>query len=99
MVGSILSNCSAGLFAFTLYFALALPNDTPIPILTGAFFWGLIFFLSTFIIRYLLYFVWHTKDDTQLNLLQVENSLQMSTQSNATSEEMAAVVKEMLKNE
>ncbi|MET1015094.1 MAG: hypothetical protein ABWX61_11400 [Paenisporosarcina sp.] len=100
MVGSILSNCWAALLAFSLYFALALPTGTPASILTGAFFWSFVFFLITFIIRYLLNYVWQSEESPVLNLIeQVEVAQQKSVQPNPSSEEMAAVVKQMLKDE
>ncbi|MBU0905274.1 MAG: hypothetical protein KKF57_08755 [Firmicutes bacterium] len=100
MVGSILSNCWAALIAFSLYFALALPNGTPISILTGSFIWALVLFLLTFIIRYLLYYVWQSEEMPVLDLMeQVEIAQQKSNESNPSSEEMAAVVKQLLKDE
>lgn len=100
MVGSILSNCWAALLAFSLYFALALPNGTPISIMTGSFIWGLVFFLLTFIIRYLLYYVWQSEEIPVLDLIeQVEMAQQKTGESNPSSEEMAAVVKQLLKDE
>jgi hypothetical protein len=100
MVGSILSNCWAALLAFSLYFALALPNDTPVSILIGAFTWGFVLFLITFLIRYMLQFVIYTEVEPALHLIeQVEMAQQAITQSNPSAEEMAAVVKEMLKDD
>lgn len=100
MVGSILSNCWAALIAFSLYFALALPSGTPISILTGSFIWAFVVFLLTFIIRYLLYYVWQSEEMPVLDLIeQVEIAQQKSNEPNPSSEEMAAVVKQLLKDE
>ncbi|MFX3674081.1 MAG: hypothetical protein ACE3JQ_06520 [Paenisporosarcina sp.] len=97
MVGSILSNLWAALIAFSLYFGLSYPFDAPSPILIGSSIWAIVFFLLTYVIRYLLYFVWQAPIE---RVLELEDSVELSTkkkeQTEYSPEEIATVVKQML---
>lgn len=64
MFGSIFYNCWAALFAFSVYFFMALNKPVlPSRILLGAFVSALIVFLVTFAIRFLIAFILYTPED------------------------------------
>ena len=97
MVGSILSNLWAALIAFTLYFGLSYPFVSPVATLLGSSIWAIVFFFFTFVIRYLLYFVWQSPIEADLDVVNSSDGTSIeSEQANYSSKEMASVVKQML---
>ncbi len=97
MVGSLLSNLWAALIAFTLYFGLSYPFVSPVAILFGSSIWAIVFFLFTFVVRYLLFFVWQPPFQADLDDVKLSEGTSIeSEQANYSSKEMTSVVKQML---
>ena len=64
MVGSILSNFWAALFAFTIYFLSCYPFTAGLGILLDALVVAFIVFLLTFLVRGILSFILEDKNET-----------------------------------
>lgn len=111
MFGSIFYNCWAALFAFSVYFFMALNKPVlPSRILLGAFVSALIVFLVTFAIRFLIAFIIYTPEDLvdeQMHDKEEEQFVdnnQLGKRlteefSDETTEEVAQVVKTLLHTE
>jgi hypothetical protein len=100
MVGSMLSNFWAALLAFSLYFGLSFPFVSPSLTLIGASTWAIVFFLLTFLIRYLFHLVWQSPELSSLDIVeQVEIANVRNEHKDQSSEEIALVVKQMLEED
>lgn len=97
MVGSMLSNFWAALIAFSLYFGLSYPFDSPSSTLIGASTWAMVLFLFAFLIRFLLHLVWQSPVLPTLDLVEpIELANARNEHMDHSSEEIALVVKQML---
>ena len=94
MVGSILSNFWASLFAFTIYFLSCYPFTAGIGILLNAFIVAVVVFFLTFLVRGILSFILENKNETTEQTVEKIQSNPVNEE--ITSEEYAEVIKNML---
>lgn len=67
MFGSIFYNCWAALFAFSIYFIITLQKPyLPMRIIIGSFATAIIVFVLMFVVRYLIAYILHTPESTEI---------------------------------
>ncbi|AYC29264.1 hypothetical protein [Paenisporosarcina cavernae] len=99
MSGTLLTNFWAALLGFTLYFLSSFPFTSPVKTLVASFTWAFIFFLLAFVVRFVIHYVMEPKTPEALEEVEGEQLLKELIQPNAedaTSEQVAQVVKTML---
>ena len=94
MVGTILSNFWAALFAFSIYFFFSYPFNHPKSILLNASILTIFVFFSTFVARAIIAFIMKEPINSEQEIF-MKNSEDMAKQE-PTSEELANIVKSML---
>ena len=94
MVGTILSNFWAALFAFTIYFLSYYPVTAGKGILLNAFVVAVCFFFLTFLVRGILSFI--LEDKNEITEQTGEKIQSTSVNEEITSEEYAQAIKNML---
>jgi len=94
MIGSILSNFWAALFAFTIYFLSCYPFTAGMGILLNAFVVAVVVFFLTFLVRGILSFILEDKNETTEQTGEKIQSNPVNEE--ITSEEYAKAIKNML---
>ena len=94
MIGSILSNFWAALFAFTIYFLSCYPFTAGMGILLNAFVVAVVVFFLTFLVRGILSFILEDKNETTEQTGEKIQSNPVNEE--ITSEEYAQAIKNML---